>query len=295
MNDTDIQCGFDGNGDIYGMGVRVGIYLQWATSVLAEHLHEPAVESTRGANTIFQFAMLAGLILITTSKAIETRAIEGYITLLFCFASAWIASLPGYSAARAAFGRSKSSDDQQFASSGIRGEVDLLLGMATCSYGVWFMFCGLDRLPRTACPEAVFFFAPVHPFGWFRTVAKIAFVASLVASLVLTPLHTWLLARDMAEYVAHWRNPIDPPAPSDIVRTVHLRLFKFFGNLAAMAIFIVAVELTLFWNNIRSIHTCDTFSQLFPLMVGTTNFARICYQLSKSLVLGDARIAWQWK
>jgi hypothetical protein len=61
-----------------------------------------------------------------------------------------------------------------------------------------------------------------------------------------------------------------------------------------MALFITAVELTLAWNYIRGVNTCNKFSQLFPLVVGATNFARLGarlgYQLFKSLVLGDARV-----
>jgi hypothetical protein len=130
--------------------VRLGIYLQWTTSVVAENVHEPAVATTREANTTFQLAMLAGLILITAPDGVETKTVEGYIALLFCFASAWIALLQGYSAARASFAGTGPRN------LGVGGQGGLLLGTATCSYGVWFLFVGLDKLPRTACSEMVF-------------------------------------------------------------------------------------------------------------------------------------------
>ncbi len=82
----DSQCGFDGNSNIYGLVVRVGIYLQWLTSMISETLVLQAVESTREANATYQIAMLAGLVQITITDS-DTIAIEGYITLLFYFAS----------------------------------------------------------------------------------------------------------------------------------------------------------------------------------------------------------------
>ncbi|KAK4244751.1 hypothetical protein C7999DRAFT_17022 [Corynascus novoguineensis] len=294
MDNANDQCGFDGNGDLYGLGVRLGIYLQWSTSVLADNLHEPAIETTREANMTFQLAMLAGLILITVRSDMETKTIEGYIALLFCFASAWIASLQGYSAAKARYTGAEDRSGGLSIAGDVRGQGGLLLSTATCAYGLWFLFVGLDKLPRTACPETIFFFAPVKAFGWYRSLAKAVFIASLIGSAVLIPAHTILLLRNMGESVARWGNPGNPsPRPTEIVRTIHLHIPRFIGSLVAIAVFIIAVELTLVWNHIRGVHTCDSFSQLFPLMVGATNFTRLCYQLFKSLLLGDARIEWK--
>lgn len=295
MDDKSARCGFDGNGDIYGLGVRLGIYLQWSASVLAENLHDPAIETTREANMTFQLAMLAGLILITVGDDMGTKTIEGYIALLFCFASAWIASLQTYSAAKATFTTAGDRTGGLSSLAGdLRGQGDLLLSTATCAYGFWFLFVGLDKLPRTACSEMIFFFVPVEAFGWYRTVAKVVFGVSLACSAVLIPAHTFVLVRNMRESVARWGNPGDPsPRPTEIVRVIHLKITRFVGSLVAITVFITAVELTLVWNHIRGVYTCGSFSQLFPLMIGATNFCRLGYQLSKSLLLGDARVEWK--
>jgi hypothetical protein len=95
----------------------------------------------------------------------------------------------------------------------------------------------------------------------------------------------------MADSLAHWTNPSNPsPRQTELVRTVHLHVPRFLGSLVAIVLFITAVELTLAWNYIRGVNTCNTFSQLFPIVVGATNFARLGYQLFKSLFLGDARV-----
>jgi hypothetical protein len=75
------------------VGVRLRIYLQWSSSVLAENLHDPAIKTTQEAKMTFQLVMLAGLIQITMGDDIGTKNIEDYVALLFCFPSAWIASL----------------------------------------------------------------------------------------------------------------------------------------------------------------------------------------------------------
>jgi hypothetical protein len=282
----ELQCAFYGNGDIYGLGVRIGIYLQWFTSVLAENLYAPAVESTRAANTTYQVAMLAGLILITTQAGFGTRALEGFITLLFCFASAWIGSMQIYSTIK--------SDRSAVTISGNAGGLaDLLLNTAICSYGVWFLFVGIDTLPRTNCPEIAFFFAPVKLFGRFRLFLKVVFVAGLIGSVVLVPLQIILIAHDVSQLLERWGQPSIPsPRQTELVRTVNVSTIKFFGGIAAMATFILAVELVLVWNHIQGVYSCSTFSQLFPLVVGATNFARVLGQQMKSVFLGDTRISW---
>ncbi len=284
----DPVCGFDGNGDIYGLGARVGIYLQWLTSILAENVHEPAVESTRDANTTFQVAMFAGFILVTADGYYsDTRALEGFVAMLFCFASAWIASLQAHSRTKAG----RDGTGSASASASARGVGDLLLCTAICSYGVWFLFVGLDTLPRTPCPETVFFFAPVQLFGGFRTLLKATFVASLAGSALLIAIRSALLLRSLHSTVVRWGIPATlSPRHTELVRTIPLRGRRLVGGIAALATFIIAVELTVAWNQIRGVDTCASFSQLFPLVVGSTNLFRVVYQLLYALVLGVARV-----
>ncbi|RYP09342.1 hypothetical protein DL765_008488 [Monosporascus sp. GIB2] len=289
------ECGFEGNSDLYGLGVRLGIYVQWATSVLAEHLYEPAISECRDVNTTFQIAMLAGLMLITTNVNTETLAVEGYVTLLFCFASAWLAGLQALSATRI----SRSTGIVESRTQNARRIGDLLLSIAVCSYGVWFLTRALDGLPRTnaTCPEVVFFFAAVPLYGWFRALLTVVLALGLVAPIIMTCLRALALAREFSETVRRlWAQPpsYGSSAPPGLVRIASPSARKLLASLAGMVVFVLAVELTLVWNGVYGVYSCSTFSQLFPLVVGATNFARVAYQLLKSVLVGDTRLQWRF-
>ncbi|KAI1378295.1 hypothetical protein F4677DRAFT_390394 [Hypoxylon crocopeplum] len=287
----DSQCGFQGNSDIYGLGVRVGVYLQWSTSIFVENLHEPAVESCRDANTTFQVAMLAGLVLITSGPEQKANALEAYITLLFCFASACIASLQAISAPRSGEPTSHSKPGTERA---VRGVGELILSTAIFAYGVDLLYVGLGQLPRTTCPEIGFFFWPVDLFAWNRTALKAIFTISLVGSVVTLLLRVLSLFRRLLQLRSRWGRPDTPlsPRPTELVRIVKVSMTKLVSSVVALVVFIIAIELTLAWNNIYGIYGCASFSQLFPLIVGAANLVRVIYQLLRSSVVGEARLGW---
>ncbi len=282
------QCGFDGNSDIYGLGVRVGVYLQWLTSIFAENLYEPAVRSTRETNTTYQIAMLVGFIQITTSHWDKIKAIEGFITLLFCFSGACVS----LTQAHLGYGAKSGHGAGDTAGSSSRAAGDLLVSMAICAYGIWFLFFGLDKLPRTACAESVFFFARVGLFGWFRTFLKTVFIAGLTGSAFMMLFCVDSLWRDLRELMSRWGHTGSPSPSAEIIRTVNARAPRFLGSIAALAVFIMAVELTLDWNQVRGIDTCATFGQLFPLAVGAGNLGRVGFRLLRSSFEGETRIVW---
>lgn len=56
------SCGFEGNPDFYGLGIRVGIYLQWITAYLANHFLQEATDSSLETNTIFLVALFVAMV-----------------------------------------------------------------------------------------------------------------------------------------------------------------------------------------------------------------------------------------
>ncbi|KAI4869538.1 hypothetical protein F4820DRAFT_13300 [Hypoxylon rubiginosum] len=289
----DSLCEFEGNSDMYGLGVRIGCYLQWSTSIFAENLYGPAVESCRDANTTFQFAMLAGLVLSTGNPKENAVALEGYIALLFCFASVWIASLQVLPAPK-----SDHADPLPWLNTkrAMRGAGDMLLNAAICSYGIYLLYVGFDQLQRTTCPETVFFFGSVELFGWFRIFLKVVLIISLIGSAATLLLRILSLFQQLYQFINQWRQSYMPqsPNPPERVRIVKISLTKLLGSIVGLGIFIVAIELTIAWNHIRNVYECASFSQLFPLVAGATNLARVIYQLTRSAVAGKTRIAWSY-
>ena len=59
------QCGLVGNSDLYGLGIRLGIYLQWITSQIAFYFHLEGSNDLSNADLIFSFALVIALFVLT--------------------------------------------------------------------------------------------------------------------------------------------------------------------------------------------------------------------------------------
>lgn len=75
------QCGFEGNPDTFGLGVRLGAYLSWASITIASTLIPRARKDLLDALVVFSIAFFAAIILESLDD--ETYTIEliimGYI------------------------------------------------------------------------------------------------------------------------------------------------------------------------------------------------------------------------
>lgn len=79
--EPDNGCGFSGNQDVYGLGIRVGLYAQWLSTFLSNWLHQRKVTKMRDVNTCFQLAMLTALLSIS-NQGTATHAIDPYIIII---------------------------------------------------------------------------------------------------------------------------------------------------------------------------------------------------------------------
>ena len=168
---TTHECGFAGNSDFYGLGIRLGVYLQWLTSLLANHFLAEAISDALDTNAIFVLALFVALILATAQM--NVRAAEVVVLLQLCFGFLFsILSIWGHRI-------------------GCRGEpvtfsimgsfFRLSLSTAICAYAVWFWFPGVHGLDKAECAAFTFLFAKVN-------VLKGALVFfKLQAVLVLIP------------------------------------------------------------------------------------------------------------
>lgn len=60
---TDSRCTWQGNSDIYGLGIRIGLYLQWIATVIATAFVPDQMLGTTTANTVFVIFSVATLAL----------------------------------------------------------------------------------------------------------------------------------------------------------------------------------------------------------------------------------------
>ncbi|KAF8465698.1 hypothetical protein BDZ91DRAFT_681402, partial [Kalaharituber pfeilii] len=193
---SEERCGFDGDQDTYGLGIRIGLYFQWLTSSLAYNFVPSEAVTMRGVNNCFQAAMFAGLLFVTITKGSELFAVEAYLMLLFC--------MGGVCSSTGDEGPSYWEDDEnpQQRARTIRGYayydtttlgsyVRLLLTAAFLAYGLWFVWVGMDGMRHPPCSTYAFFFARVNLYNWFRTFLKkghVGFGGALILFIVAVEL-----------------------------------------------------------------------------------------------------------
>lgn len=75
--------GFGGNSDLYGLGIRLGVYLQWISAWFANTVHPAAAGANHSANSIFLLAILIAVTVAVSANAIQP--VEAYIMVMICF------------------------------------------------------------------------------------------------------------------------------------------------------------------------------------------------------------------
>ena len=73
----------DGNSDLYGLGIRVGVYLQWFSSWFSMLVEPASAQDIHEVNSVFVFAMITATTIAAASA--NLLPVEGYIMLQFSF------------------------------------------------------------------------------------------------------------------------------------------------------------------------------------------------------------------
>lgn len=162
--------GFQGNQDIYGVGIRAGYYTQ-AFSVWAANFFVPHEASfLHSVNMLFMIAMLVGLIFLVADPA-NTWAVEPFMLLNITYSIAWVGT------------GSPINHDHLPWEDGIKdGLVRQLSFVALDSFALWYWFVGLPQMKRTVgdLGTVVYWWSQGDLFGWVRVANEVVTVISIV-------------------------------------------------------------------------------------------------------------------
>ncbi|KAJ6016260.1 hypothetical protein N7540_010851 [Penicillium herquei] len=278
-------CGFSGDADSYGLVVRLGAYIQWLTSVIAYNLYDSEAASMRGVNTCFQVAVFIGLVLKTVYHK-DFYAIEAFILLLFC--------IGGFCCALPFPYRLGSASELEFlvrARPTTMGDLVMsILGVATCAYGVWYVFDGMDGMMNTNCNSPIFVFARVSLYGWARKLLKALVLMGFIFLSIALLLNTLELLKYCRDYIKNWANVEDENSThSAHVKQPSWKILCL--SIVGLALLVVAVELALFWNEVEGVYSLGSTGQVFPLVVGVAGLSRLLWKVGYDYFKGDI----QWK
>lgn len=237
MNSSNIEaCSFDGNPDLYGLGVRLGVYFQWFGQLFATIFNrdEELFQST--VNLFLQLAILTALMVTTT---------HGKLTIVDPFITPWLF-----------FGALSSVTGD--GTNRIGSKMELLrfaLYSAISGYYCWFWFRGLWEMPDIHTPGCTLtiFFGGISYQGGFSTFGKAASIVRLAvsASMILLSLYSARSGFRQAE-------SMEPKVELSLV----------FLSLMIIAVSIALVEYLVTVNDINGVHEVSSVGQSIALLAG---------------------------
>ncbi|KAF2432371.1 hypothetical protein EJ08DRAFT_130734 [Tothia fuscella] len=161
------QCGFEGNPDFYGLGIRIGVYLQWITAFSANHLLEEAIDGNLETNTIFLLALFIATLVTTVQGGVRIAELIVLLHLSFGFLFS-ILSIWGHRVSL------EKLDGKKIRFPLIGSFFRLTLATAVSAYALWFWFSD-SRLHGgpASCADFTFFFAKLDIAANIRTFFEI--------------------------------------------------------------------------------------------------------------------------
>lgn len=235
------ECTWTGNSDLYGIGVRVGLYAQWTATLLATVFDPKSENSLRMTNLIIQFAIFIGLCTESTENA---SAVGSIITQFLLCGS--LSSVTG---------------DGISNLNKLSGLMRLAFYMALSAYGCWFWFVGLQTMIHPEC-DPVAFFGRASFTGWFQSLGKALSVIGLVSCTCLCAVWGfYVYQRFRSGWSEGFREERKRPRVEVVLMMLSIGLLVFSA---------VTVEYLVSENRLNDkTNTVDSVGQLIPLIAGT--------------------------
>lgn len=288
--DSQEHCGFDGNSDAYGLGVRLGLYFHWATICLVYGFIREEVGTIRAVNNTITLATFSGLILLTAKKDTSLYAVEGLLMLGFSAVGIFCTDFPPWFQMVTArpFGRWREEriDPPLVTGFGWAGwTVQELLSGLIRTYSMWFLHTKMSDLPQSPCRIYVLYLGRhgldpwLYSSGWVVYVLENVLYAALIESLGATSV-----------------NEVRTEDPGRLVRIRNLDTsdagegnenkisrFVFYGNCIRTGM-LVSYAFTAEWmiraNHIRGVNRMDSVGQLVAFIVGIGGLLRVVYKIT---------------
>ena len=249
-----MDCTIGGNPDLYGVGIRVGLYLQWISTLLSTIFVPGDEDILRVANLLVQSAIFVALLHLSARG--DLHAVDAVLATWLVFGA--LSSLSG---------------------SGINplgcfsGTFRVLFYTAFASYACWFWFSGLDAiLARDNGCGGVAFFGGTSITGPFRDFNKVAAIIGLTVCTAFIIANVWVAFK---RYQRKTSPDASPPRP-----VVELSLLLISGIIIILSI--ASIEYLIKANNIVDIDDVNSIGQLLPLLVGVFGIADAVFDISQS-------------
>ncbi|KAF2744418.1 hypothetical protein M011DRAFT_470546 [Sporormia fimetaria CBS 119925] len=267
------DCHIEGTSDMYGLGIRLGYYLQWYSSILAIFLAPSEVPNLRFMTELFIAATFLATVILTIEDVNRLKFVEKYIILLQIFGT-YLGFVPLY-LLEYAVRQASSAASTRVLNLGLRAaRPSLPLFMGAAVYWGWLWVReGKDHSPRK-CPEYVFLMARIqfdHEASYFINCTIVLILGPICMALALETV------RRICRNKAATENLFESLTKAELARI--RRLWNLHGvvKLAIAVIVTIAIELTIFWNKIEGVNTLSGAGQTIPFVTGVGALVRVLY------------------
>lgn len=185
---------------MYGLGIRIGFYLQWYAGDLTSWLAPSEVNGIRLTVSVFIAATFLALLIQVILDVSNLQVVEVYIILLLTFGY-FLFFVPLY-IWRLLTGYNPAFDPTRFPHvrpGKIYGPLNFLLLVAVASFQLWFWFARVPQLDGQACQEYGFFFAKIRLNEKAFEVLNIVFYFLLLFSCAFVLSMTILMRAGLLE------------------------------------------------------------------------------------------------
>lgn len=242
--------------DLYGLGVRVGVYLQALGMILYNYGDkEDYGKGLKVASGSITLSILASWY-VFAARAVFSPS-EAVIVLLVLMSVSFPAKMTLLNP-RTIVGETI-------------GLIALLLPeLATCAALVWTFARLVDTLPALQTPGVMFFFAKVSLHGWFRYLALVYCIIDALTSLSFAykVARVTTIAWNCYKEARKEASQQEEEQIGEIIRWDDLGTTIRLLRWLIWVLEVVAVELTVRWNHLSPTSDLQAPGQLIPLVTG---------------------------
>lgn len=266
-------CKFEGNGDMYGLGIRLGYYLQWFGGLLAAWIAPSEVKTLRFTIELFVAASFLALIIHTARDVNSLAHVETYIVLLLMF-GVYLALIPIY------IWRVLTCCDPYWDPTRwpkvdpgrLTANLSFILLVGVLVYQYWFWFAHMPSLDDINCQQYGFL------FGQVRLNSKVSVAVNALAYCFMGVIVLYLLA-----FKFLGTDPLDAGRRRKVTRrhmAAHIDLLRNMESWMKIIIglvIVLATELTIQWNEISGVNSLSGAGQTIPFVIGLGAVVRVFY------------------
>ncbi|KAI1496884.1 hypothetical protein F5X99DRAFT_47445 [Biscogniauxia marginata] len=258
-------CSVEGNADMYGVGIRLGFYLNWFAGILANVIAAEEIETSRYAFSCFIAATFIALVVQTAQGTLTT--LDMYIVLLLCFGYFFFLIPTFLWRLFTCFDVTLDPTRWPRARAGaFYHVVHGLLLLAVAAFQLWFWI--VEASTTSECSYYGFLFARLEISATALRDTNIAFQALIV--LICAGI---LVAQIIGTFSLREQPTIQiPERRKTLLRTIYAILLFTVASIVT-----AATELTIAWNKVTGVNTLDSAGQLIPFLVGLGIMGRVLY------------------